>query len=503
MSSIIGGRSGNRGMCAQPCRLPYEVFGEKGYFLSPKDLCVLSHIKELKKMGVASLKIEGRLKRKEYVSAVCGIYRKYIDSPKPVEKADMDELLEAFNRSGFTDGYLSDKLGRHMMSYENPSNIGENKFSPRAKDQAREDANFRTTGIYISAQLKNGEPLKLSCYDLEGNYAEVIGDTAAQVAVNKAMTEERLCEQLEKLGNTPFFAESVEIDLDEGITLPVSQVNNVRRELCKKYEELRCTRRELHKHPARSLKTPEFSGETKIICQVTTEEQAKVCIEKGITEIYADTALANKLYRQYEDLNIIAKLPPVFRDDREYEKPETCGILISNIGQYDENKDCYGDFRLNITNTATVDFYRNLKRVTLSPELNIRELEPVSEGCEIIGYGNLPLMVMENCPLKALGRCHKFKNNTFITDRMGEKFPLKCNEGCTLEILNSKPVYIADKPEIIKKLKIDAIRLIFTVENGEKCGTIIDMYKKMIEGEGGEPPYENTFTRGHFYRGTE
>jgi len=503
MSSIIGGRSGNRGMCAQPCRLPYEVDGEKGYLLSPKDLCVLPHIKQLKEIGVASLKIEGRLKRKEYVSAVCGIYRKYIDNPKPVEKADIDELLGIFNRSGFTDGYLTGRLGKDMMSYKNPSNISENKFTDWVKAHSRDDANFKKAGIYISAILKKGESLFLTCWDDNGNFAQVSGEIPAEIAINKPLTEERLKEQLEKLGQTPFFALDTQTELDDGVTVPVSEINKLRRELVEKFAKEKCTRRILSRKASLPEEKSEASEGIKIVCQVTTEEQAEACINCGIDEIYADTPLANKLYYKYRNVKIIAKLPPVFRDDRTYEKPETDAVLISNIGQYTREKECFGDFRLNITNKESVDFFNKLKRVTLSPELNVKELAPISAGCEIIGYGMLPLMVMENCPLKALGKCQKFRNNRTITDRMGEVFPFKCNEGCAVEILNSKPVYIADKPEIVKNLKINAIRLIFTVENGEKCGTIINRYRKMLEGDSGEVLPENTFTRGHFYRGTE
>lgn len=503
MSSIIGGRSGNRGMCAQPCRLPYEIDGKKGYLLSPKDLCVLSHIKKLKEIGVASLKIEGRLKRKEYVSAVCGIYRKYIDNPKPVSEEDMTILLDAFNRSGFTDGYLKDKLGKDMMTYQNPSNVCENKFTDWVNLHSKSDANFKKSGIYLSARLEKDHPIYLSCYDMNGNYAEVTGEISAETAINKPLTCERLRQQLEKLGQTPFFAEDTEISIAPGITIPVSEINKVRRELTDKLQEEKCFRRVLKKESADEEFLPERTKDIAIVCEVSTVEQAKECIDKGITEIYANTSLANKLCKQYKGVKVIAKLPPVCRDDRNYEKPMTDGILISNIGQFDENKECYGDFRLNVTNSSSIGFYSNLKRVTLSPELNLKELIPISDGGEIIAYGRIPLMVMENCPLKAIGRCQKLQNTAAITDRRGEKFPIRCNEGCTAEILNSKPIYLADKPEIVNKLKINAIRLIFTVENSEICGTIIDRYKMMITGDSGEKPKENTFTRGHFYRGTD
>ncbi|MBE7015459.1 MAG: U32 family peptidase [Ruminococcaceae bacterium] len=503
MSSIIGGRSGNRGMCAQPCRLPYSLDEEKGYLLSPKDLCMLEHLADLEKIGVDSIKIEGRLKRKEYVSAVCGIYRKYLDNPRVVQKSDIDELLDAFNRSGFTDGYFTEKLGRNMMTYKNPANVSENKFSDWVKQHSNVNCNLRKSGIYIAASLKKNEPLRLSCWEESGNYFEISGEISSQIAENKPLSVDRLKEQLEKLGQTPFYSLGVEIDIDEGITLPISEVNNVRRKLSDGMAEAKCFRREEIATDYIPSPIDRKTDIPKLVCQVSTYQQAKTAIENGIVEIYADTPLANRLYKEFENVKIIAKLPPIHRDDRRYEKPETQAVLISNIGQYDDKKECYGDFRLNITNSESVVFYNNLKRVTVSPELNINELSPISKGCEVIVYGRLPLMAVENCPLKALGKCQNHECKHYLKDRMDEEFPVKCNEGCVAEILNSKPIYMADKPEIVNKLKINALRLIFTVENTEKCGTIITEYKKMLENLPGKVGTENTFTRGHFYRGVD
>jgi len=184
-------------------------------------------------------------------------------------------------------------------------------------------------------------------------------------------------------------------------------------------------------------------------------------------------------------------------------EPETDTVLISNLGQVNNEKKCIGDLRLNIFNSESGNFYKNLERVTLSPELNIKELSQITAKSEIIGYGRIPLMVMENCPLRALGKCQKNKNNEFLEDRLKEKFPLKCNEGCVLEIMNSKPIYMADKPEFVNNLKIHAIRLIFTVENFEECGKIIGEYKQALNGNIGTQQKENTFTRGHYFRGVE
>jgi len=503
MSSIIGGHSGNRGMCAQPCRLPYSIGEKNGHLLSPKDLCMIDHLKELKEIGVSSLKVEGRLKRSEYTAAVCGIYRKYIDCEEAVSEEDMKELYNAFSRSGFTDKYFTNGFGKDMMCYDNPANASENVFSEEAKKRCDENANYKKTEIFISAELKKGRPLTVSIWDNNSNFVTNTGAILSEAAYKTALTVERITSQLLKLGDTPFYANNAEVILDEGITLPISEINKVRRDAVEKF-----SLRKIENPKRRALKRTENlkkyeSHEVEFCAEVWTKEQARACVEAGIERIYADTSLANELNKIYKDIDIIAKLPPISRDDREYEEPQTESVLISNIGQVILGKKYYGDLRLNIFNSYSAEVYDFFERVTLSPELNLKELPQISSKGEIIGYGRIPLMVLENCPLRALGMCQKHKNDKVIEDRMHERFPLKCNEGCVLEVLNSKPIYLADKPEFVNNLKIRAIRLVFTVENFEECGKIIEEYKLAFSGKPANKPKENTFTRGHYFRGVE
>lgn len=501
MSSIIGGRSGNRGMCAQPCRLPYSVGDKSGHLLSPKDLCMIEHLNELEDMGVSSIKIEGRLKRSEYTAAVCGIYRKYLDSKNKVSDNDLKELYDAFSRSGFTDGYFTNSLGKKMMSYENPANAAENLFTDDVKKRCKENADFKKTEVFISAELK--EKLTVSVWDNGGIFVTKTGTVPSEKALKSELTEDRLKAQLLKLGDTPFFAKDAEIFLDKGITLPISEINSVRRSAVDEFIKEKSRPKKRRVNCRKYYEKCEKKGEIELCCEVWNEKQAEACVSKGISVIYADTPLANKLHAKYKNINVIAKLPPVCRDDRAYEKPLTEGVLVSNIGQIDSDKKCYGDLRLNIFNTESADVYDFLERVTLSCELNQRELAMIDAKGEIIGYGRIPLMVLENCPLKALNKCQKCRNNQFLEDRKKEKFPLKCNEGCVLEIMNSKPIFLADKLEFVNNLKIRAIRLIFTVENFEECGKIIDEYKMALLGKKSKTPKENTFTRGHYFRGVE
>ena len=502
LSSIIGGRSGNRGMCAQPCRLPYKLGGKQAYHLSPKDLSMIDRMGELAEMGVTSVKIEGRLKRSEYVSAVTRIYKKY-EHGGNVSDADKTELSDAFNRSGFTCGYYEDKLGKDMLAYTNPSNVSENRFSEETQKFCAENANFKKREIFISAKIRIGEPITVSVWDEHGNFAQYIGTERLKKADRNGMEKERAKAQLLKLGNTPFFAETAELETEEGVMIAVSQINEARRSAIQMLEKEIL---KVRKRRSASYIPPEIkSGQEnpKLTAEISSFEQAKACAEGGISEIYVPVPIFEDVKKAFPQMTVIAKLPTVMRDDRKYKKYNADKILVSNIGEIDYSKECFGDYRLNITNADSISAYGGFKRVTLSPELNLSELSKISAGCEVIAYGRLSLMLMENCILKANGICQNGTIKEFLLDRKNEKFPLKCGEGCVLELLNSKPIFMADKIKDLLKLKPAALRLIFTVENFEECGKIIEKYVDGLSGKPIETPPENTFTRGHFYRGAE
>ena len=503
LSSMIGGRSGNRGMCAQPCRLPYSIDYKKGYLLSPKDLCMIDHIGELDKIGVTSLKIEGRLKRKEYVAAVTNIYKKYEKSGEKVTKNDKNALLSAFNRSGFTSGYFEDKLGRNMLSLDNPSNVSENVFSNEVLEFCKKGAELRKKEVFISAKFLTGKPIYACMWDNDGHFAEIYGDFELERREKGELNEEIVRKQLLKLGNTPFFAADAELETDKNAMVSVSQINDARRTLCSIFENNILEREKRRSFDYNPSEYVEYSKKPTLIADIITAEQAKACVAAGIEEIYVPAVIFDELKIKYPDIKIIAKLPPIKRDDRKYIDIKSDKILVQNIGQISGGCECYGDYRLNITNYDSVDFYKKFKRITMSPELNLHELSDISNGQEVIGYGRLTLMTMENCPIKAQGKCQNGKLLYSLRDRKGDKFPLKCSEGCVCELLNSKPIYMADKTNDLLKLKISAIRLIFTVENFEECGKIISEYRKGLCGDKAASLGENTFTRGHFYRGAE
>lgn len=509
MSSILGGRSGNRGRCAQPCRLRYTLVGDgkpkSGFLLSPKDLSLINELSELKKIGVASLKIEGRLKRPEYVSAVTGLYRKYLDFPAAVTDEDMSELENAFSRSGFTDGYFKGRTGAAMMSSSDPSGI-EKSFSPEAVARAAENADLRKIPVDIAAYISVGESVRVTISDSEGNVGCGEGSLLAETAKTRPLSEERAGEQLLKLGGTPFAAQSAEVFADGAATVPIKEINAARRAAAEELIRQRISfpkRRQCgfeSKRTKRDKRMPELSA------SVRTAAQARAAAQAGIKTIYAPPGLAGELAA--EGIDIIADTGAVFKPvDTE------CGSVLvsSNAAAYyyrKRGKRLYGDLRLNIYNSLSLEHYAYLEAVTLSPELNAAEaaelLRNSNVRAELIGYGRLPLMIMKNCPVKAAGHCRGRGAEHRLRDRKNEEFPLLCGRGCICELINSKPLFMADRPEGLLKPGADLIRLIFTIETPEECAVIIKEYKKALKGEKAANPFgENGFTRGHFFRGVE
>lgn len=512
MSSILGGRSGNRGRCAQPCRLPYELMEKgqcagRGYILSPKDMSLINELGTLNEAGVKSLKIEGRLKRAEYVSAVVGIYRKYIDNPKEVTAQDMQELKDAFSRTGFTDGYFKGQLGKAMMSHKISGNSSDNKFTADAVLRTSENANARKIPVNIVGTLKEGAPLEVVMYDNDSNCSDAVGTLNSEIAVNKPLDKTRFKEQLLKLGSTPFEAISAEVYTDSGITIPVKEINAVRRTAVDGLIKKR-----IERHTGRICDSELFTAHERkendiiLTAEVSSEEQLEAAIQAGIKRVYAPARIMNKRLvgmAQSNRTELVEKASEIFSG----QEITSDAVLVSSpaaVYKYAEKR-LYGDFRLNVFNSRTAEHFSKLQGITLSPELNLHEIRDIlkytTAQTEIIGYGHLPLMIMKNCPVRAMGKCQKGRQIYTLRDRKNEEFPIICSNDCRSVLLNSKPLFTADKITDLTDLKINSIRLIFTVEKFSQCGKIIDVYKRAMKGEKIEPMRENTFTRGHLYRG--
>ncbi len=627
MSSMLGGRSGNRGRCAQTCRLPYTLYRgteevAKGHLLSPKDVATISILPQLIDAGIASLKIEGRMKTPEYVAGVTRIYRKYIDmyieSPKnyAVDPQDIKELTQLFNRGGFTEGYYTSYGGTDMMSTERPKTWGlkvgiVDKYLPQHKkvvirtreplvpgdgievwtqkephvgcqvtkhskagevitltlegDIAKNDVVYRTFGkalhdnlqktwekdtrklpIYGILKAKEGEPLSLQIWDNLGSSMYVTGNVVEK-AGSQPITEEKLRQQTTKLGTTPFVFADLDVQADEGIYVGIKDLNGLRRAATEALEQsiLKKTKRKAEEKG----EAPRKAAERKILRKkltvlVNTREQMEAILrQKKIARVYleSNTFFAGHLESILEkchekEIECFMALP---RIDREYQEDEKRleiyknsnldGFLVRSAGQFgqvqDNEKKIAVDYNLNVMNRESVLFWKNqgADTVCLSVENNLQEIRGMADAdCEMIGYGYLPLMTTQQCPVgNFAGEKHsglyckeRFHEDLyFLRDRKGEKFPLMTDcERCVCSILNGKPLFTLKFYDEVLENAVGSVRLQFTKEGQGRTERILQAYIEMMQN----PKWysvetkqllhqmsEKGSTKGHFFRGVE
>ena len=518
MSAVVGERSGNRGACAQPCRLPYGVNGpcRGGHPLSLKDANLSAYLTEMEAMGVACLKLEGRMKRPEYVAVVTGIYRRLLDEKRQPTAEESRQLEQAFSRSGFTDSYWLGKKGPQMFGTR-PENAPEPKeLFAKAREMYENGRENRKIPINLRLTVRRGEPVGLSgACAVRGGAAFAMGTGAVpEEARNRAVTAEELRQRLSKTGGTVFTADRIEIELDEGLTIPASAVNGLRRELLEELAERRKdipTRRKL---PALPLPdAPEGGQAMRFTCSVQKAEQvtAALLAEKPAA-VYVPVEELERLDPELDwgETELCAVLPRIFRTADETplrqlleQHPEASAVAIGNLGHLPIvrglNRTLRGDFGLNIFNSRALLFWQGqgLASATVSFELRWQQVRDLRKylPCEAIIYGRLPLMVTENCVTRCSVGCTHGAGSV-LTDRTGAQFPVLCGYGCRCEIQNSKTLFLADKPEM-RRCGLTYGRLRFTTETPEQCVQVLQRYQN-----GGDWTPED-LTRGLFYRGVE
>ena len=518
MSAVVGERSGNRGACAQPCRLPYGVNGpcRGGHPLSLKDANLSAYLTEMEAMGVACLKLEGRMKRPEYVAVVTGIYRRLLDEKRRPTAEESRQLEQAFSRSGFTDSYWLGKKGPQMFGTR-PENAPEPKeLFAKAREMYENGRENRKIPINLRLTVRRGEPVGLSgACAVRGGAAFAMGTGAVpEEARNRAVTAEELRQRLSKTGGTVFTADRIEIELDEGLTIPASAVNGLRRELLEELAERRKdipTRRKL---PALPLPdAPEGGQAMRFTCSVQKAEQvtAALLAEKPAA-VYVPVEELERLDPELDwgETELCAVLPRIFRTADETplrqlleQHPEASAVAIGNLGHLSIvrglNRTLRGDFGLNIFNSRALLFWQGqgLASATVSFELRWLQVRDLRKylPCEAIIYGRLPLMVTENCVTRCSVGCTHGAGSV-LTDRTGARFPVLCGYGCRCEIQNSKTLFLADKPEM-RRCGLTYGRLRFTTETPEQCVQVLQRYQN-----GGSWAPED-LTRGLFYRGVE
>ena len=518
LSSAIGGRSGNRGRCAQPCRQSYGYgrWSEK-YPLSLKDNCLVTYLQELQNMGVASVKLEGRMKRPEYVAAVTGIYRDALDHGI-VTQPMMDTLLSAFNRQGFTDGYYTGRTGGGMFGVREDK-YDDNKWLQSVR-QSYESTENGLVPISFHAVITDDET-SLTVTDPEGRSCTATGGRA-EIARTTPLTEEALAERLKKTGGTPFYCLKVTAEIGENLTLSAAAINGLRRDALDRLQALRARREkpELGK-PKREPHYPGPKDHPGLNIQVTDREQiTDKMIKMRPQTLYvplhvlaADLLFCHELCRQ---VHVAAVLPRIVHDSEmdnlkdQLRAVRQMGVreaLVGNLGLLlpvrEVGMKIRGDFGLNLYNSGSVNIMRELELLsaTLSFEMTLPQIRDVSKAvpCEIFAYGRLPLMVTENCLIRGrTGYCTCNLGNTKLTDKTGADFPIIKDGGkCRSILLNGKKLNWLDRQSDLARLGLWGIRLYFTTENAKEVDNVLGAYRN-------PPAFDpGACTRGLYLRGLE
>ena len=520
LSSVIGRRSGNRGQCAQPCRLPYGYgrFESTRYPLSLKDNCLAGELDELRRMGVASIKIEGRMKRPEYVAIVTRAYRTVLNGGK-LMPSDLQELETAFSRQGFTDGYFRGQTGSNMFGRRQEGEDTADLFaSARATYEQGEPQRI---GVRFYAMIRRGEPAQLAVEDPDGNLCRARGPVPEQ-AVYRSLTPQDLEQQLKKTGGTPYLCTAVRSSLDPDLMLPASAINAMRRdviaELTAKRGRAAPARLNAYDEPPRY---DGIAGEPQLTIAVRTAGQITsrmlsmkpTVLYVPLSELAEHPDLPQRVSVETQLAAILPRviwsgeLIPIARQLRTVYEMGVRQVLAGNLGQLHIARTAgfavRGDFGLNIVNSRAMRYLREqgLDSQLLSFELTLPQIRDISKAvpAELLIYGRLPLMLMENCVMKnRTGICACQTGTVRLVDRVGEEFPIVKDPGtCRNVLLNGKKLYLLDKKDALRGMGLWALRLQFTTENpGEIDKVLMDYQGRAVFDAG-------SYTRGLYSRGVE
>ena len=510
MSSVFGGRSGNRGLCAQPCRLPFAVSGGTGHDLSLKDLSLVECADDIISLGIDSLKIEGRMKRPEYVSAAVRSVRSSLEGSLSAELTE--KLRAVFSRSGFTKGYFESRLGRDMFGIRQKEDVtaSTNKVLTELSKAYEKEVPLIPVEFYLT--VIEGEKVSLSASAM-GKTVFVEDEAIPEKALNKPMTKESLTDRIGKCGGTQFYAEKTEVDLDEGLIVPASVINNLRRQALSELEN-KLTAVKPTTFTYKEIKTTPHTSEKPLKYHVRVSDVQQIPSNlKNVENLYiplnADENLVESL--KNSGVSIGVEVPRgIFGNEKTVEKlllrAKSMGISIAYCHTLDAlaiakslGFDIHTGFTMNIANSLSVQALEDLdvKSLTLSAELPLKKLSQIGGRVPrgIVAFGRLPLMLTRNCPIKNGKACSDCKSSSFLTDRLGKKFPVVCNMGFS-EILNSAPLYMADRLDEIENM--DFITFWFTKEKKEVCDAVLEAYRRGAALKEGA-----AYTRGLYYRGTE
>jgi len=507
LSCMIGGRSGNRGLCAQPCRLPFRS-GTSTHALSLRDLSLVEKIPLLREMGVHSLKIEGRMKRPEYVAGATAACRRMLEG----QEVDFETLEAVFSRTGFTDGYFTGKRGPGLFGIRQKEDVTAAGPEVLKRLQALYKEERRSVPVELTLQIMRGQATMLTASDTDGHSVTAVYD-APEEARTAPITWEKAGKLLRKTGGTPYCIAGIGGQIDEGLIVPAAKVNAMRREVL---EELTNRRGALSPLPFvrdRSLTqfpphpAPSAPG---LRVRLHSAQQLTDFIAKTADEIALPVAeilrLSPDRCREIAD-KLLAELPRMMFDNQDtiyngLQDVKSRGVgraLAGNLGGIHLAREAgfsvSGDFGLNITNTLALAEYRQmgLADVTLSFELERAKLSALGGALRrgILAYGYLPLMALRACPVYAAGGGrHCKKDFPELVDRKGNRFFVDC-DGQSSSLYNCVPLYLADR--IGELSGADFLTLYFTREQTGRCEEILRLYRT-------GSPMEGEKTRGLYYR---
>ncbi len=501
LSAFLGSRSGNRGLCAGPCRLPFKVHGGTGYDLSLKDLSLLDYISELYEIGVRSFKIEGRMKRPEYVAAATYACRQALDNGK-VEAELSTTLQNVFSRSGFTSGYYNNELGKRMFGIRTKEDVvSADKAFPLLHELYRKER--KSVAVTLNAEVANNKPISLTVCDGE-NTVTAFGNLP-QEAKNKAVTKEDIIKNITKLGSTPYYYTECNVTLDDGLFVSAGELNGLRRNACELLDIKRSKVNHLSVDANFSFERDNcnINKVPKIYIRLENQEQ----LPKDLSGISAVIVPLEKDFELSDNVENIVEIPRGIISEKAIEKrlqiykekgfkTALCGNIAAVEVAKKTGFKIMADTGLNIFNSYSLKTAKEngVSAAVVSSELLLEDINALDSSLPkgIISYGNIPLMLFKNCPIKNGKNCDDCKQNGYVTDRLGIEFPIRCRMGYS-ELLNSVPLWLADKQNLLSS--VDFQILYFTKETQQKVMEVILDYKN---GKSADCKY----TRGLYFRGT-
>ncbi len=503
MSSVLGGRSGNRGLCAQPCRLPFGVNGKGGSNLSLKDLSLVDEIRRLEKAGICSFKIEGRMKRPEYVAAAVTACKNTVNGIG--DKKLSGSLQAVFSRSGFTKGYFEGRLGKDMFGIRRKEDVegASGVLSDLARLYEKENP---LIPVDFSATILPDAPILLT--------ASALGKTVCaegavpQTALNRAVTSGEISDRLSKCGGTQFYAENIDVDCGDGLFISAGELNALRRNALSELE-IAISQQEyapvspyinninIHKSQSRKLHARFFDAK-----EIPDKLDG---VSRAVIPLETDGETVERLCKS--GIEVAAEIPSaVFSNAEKYINElirlKSHGVSLAWVCTLDGVKIAEkaklpfsGGFGLNVFNSASLEEIALLgaKDALLSCEVSLGQASRLGSDIPrgIMAYGRIPLMLTRNCPVRNELSCAQCGGKSVLVDRMNVEFPVRCKNGCSY-ILNSRPLWLGDKQKDI--INCDFALLYFTTETKSEASEIIGDFicEKSAKGE---------FTRGLYYKG--